>query len=421
MLEKSMALLGWNLVARSLASLALSPFTHEKCLALAPETDFALANRLLDETAEMVSLLDSTESPPMEVFDDIRPVLDEARERILIEPRDALRVMKVLRFARSLSRYIDKRSAVPLLKTKIARLNPLPALLKELERCIDEDGEIKENASPELRQAIRDAWAAKEKLDGVVGKMLSDSAYSEALQDGYHTEREGRVVLPIKAEWRSRVDGIVHDTSGSGVTIYMEPTKIIPLNNQLKINRLRIEREKLKILGQLAGEFIAHETALLGDLEVLSDFDLVYAKARLARTMGARKCPATPDSRVDLRQARNPELILNGREVVPNDIGWDPAIRVIVVSGPNTGGKTVTLKTLGLMSLMVRAGLFLPVREDSAIGFFPEAYADIGDDQNIQLNLSTFSGHVQKIVNILENAAPGALVLLDELGIATDP
>ncbi|MBI4389736.1 MAG: endonuclease MutS2, partial [Nitrospinae bacterium] len=326
-----MSLLGWNLVARSLASLSLSPFTHEKCLALVPAIDFASANRLLDETAEMVSLLDSTDSPPMEVFDDIRPVLEEARERILIEPRDALRVMKLLRCARSLVRYIDKRSSVPLLKTKTARLNPLPALLKELERCIDEDGEIRENASPELRQAIREAWAAKEKLDGVVGKMFSDSAYSEALQDGYHTEREGRVVLPIKAEWRSRVDGIVHDTSGSGVTIYMEPTKIIPLNNQLKINRLRIEREKLKILGQLAGEFIAHETALLGNLEALADFDLIYAKARLARTMAARKCPVTPDSRVDLRQARNPELILNGREVVPNDIGWDPAIRVIVV------------------------------------------------------------------------------------------
>lgn len=416
-----MALLGWDKIKEALAGLTCSPVTQAQCEKLLPEDIPSIAEHALEETAEMVSLLESVEGIPMDTFEDIDMILKDAGERFLIDPIQGLHILKTLRLTRSIKRYLEKKTNIPILKTKSDRLDPLPELLKELERCIDDNGEIKENASPELRQAIRDVWTTKEKVEGMVIKMFSDAAYVDAIQDSYHTERDGRLVLPIKSEWRSRVDGIVHDTSGSGATVYMEPTKIVQWNNQLKLSRLRVEREKIKILGYLAQEILAGKESLSRNTQTLAELDLIYAKARLARRMEARKCPVNREGRVNLMQARNPELILNSRAVVPNDIAWDPGVCVIVISGPNTGGKTVTLKTVGLMSLMVRAGLFLPVGADSSIAFFPEVYADIGDDQNIQLNLSTFSAHLQKIVHILNNALPGGLVLLDELGIATDP
>lgn len=421
LMNKSRSLLGWDLIKEALAAQAFSPVTQAKCRDLMPEDTPRSAEQALEETAEMVSLVESVEGVPMDTFEDADAIIQDAEERFLIDPPQGLHILKLLRLVRALKRYFEKKSHIPILRGKGERLDPLLPLLKELERCIDDDGEIKENASPELRQAIRDVWTTKEKVEGIVAKMFSDSAYSDAIQDSYHTERDGRLVLPIKAERRSQVDGIVHDTSGSGATVYVEPTRIVQWNNQLKLNRLRVEREKIKILGQLAREILAGKEPLRRNLEILADLDIVHAKARLARRMEARKCLINPDGKVFLLQARNPELILNSREVIPNDIAWDPGVRVIIISGPNTGGKTVTLKTVGLMSLMARAGLFLPVGADSTIAFFPEVYADIGDDQNIQLNLSTFSAHLQKIIHILDHAVPGGLILLDELGIATDP
>jgi DNA mismatch repair protein MutS2 len=421
LLNKSRSLLGWDLIRETLASLTFSPVTHALCLELLPEDSPKSAEQSIEETAEMLALLESVESPPMDNFENVELILQDASERFLIDPIQGLHVMKLLRLVRAWKRYFEKKINAPILKGKSEWLEPLLPLLKELERCIDDDGEIKENASPELRQAIRDVWTTKEKVEGMVTKLFSDASYVEALQDSYHTERDGRLVLPIKSEWRTRVDGIVHDTSGSGATVYMEPTKLVQWNNQLKLCRIRVEREKIKILGHLAREILEGREFLRRNLETLAELDMVHAKARLARRMQARKCPINLNGRVTLLQARNPELILNSREVVPNDVLWEPDVRVIIISGPNTGGKTVTLKTVGLMSLMVRAGLLLPVGADSTMAFFPEVYADIGDDQNIQLNLSTFSAHLRKIIHIIENAVPGGLVLLDELGIATDP
>lgn len=421
LLDKSRSLLGWDLIRETLASLTFSPVTHAFCMELLPEDSPESAEQAIEETAEMLSLIESVESIPMDNFEDVELILQEAGERFLIDPVQGLHVMKLLRLVRALKRYFEKKIHAPILKNKSENLDPLLPLLKELERCIDDDGEIKENASPELRQAIRDVWTTKEKVEGMVARLFSDASYVEALQDSYHTERDGRLVLPIKSEWRSRVDGIVHDTSGSGATVYMEPTKMVQWNNQLKLCRIKVEREKIKILGHLAHEILAGKELLRRNLETLAELDLIHAKARLARRMQARKCPINRHGRVTLLQARNPELILNSREVIPNDVLWEPDVRVIIISGPNTGGKTVTLKTVGLMSLMVRAGLLLPVGADSTMAFFQEVYADIGDDQNIQLNLSTFSAHLRKIIHIIANAVPGGLVLLDELGIATDP
>ena len=421
LIEKSMHLLGWDRVVTALANHACSPITQDQCRQLKPEDDFNSAQTLLEETAEMVALLASLDSFPMDRFEDIGPVFRKAKEQEIIDPGQCLSLIKLLRLCRNLCRERDKKSVYPHLHAWLEKLDPIKEFLEELVRCIDDEGNIRENATPELRQAIRNAETAKSKLEERLQRLFKTESIREALQDSYATEREERMVIPVRAEFKSRVDGIVHDSSGSGQTLFIEPASIVPLNNQLKIARLQIEQEKIKILQSLALKTQQFREPLEQNLQTLISLDLIFAKARLAKTMAAVHCPMNIDSVMELKEARNPELVLDGETVIPNTIEWDASVKVVIISGPNTGGKTVTLKTLGLLALMARGGLHLPVKENSRIPFFPKVYSDIGDDQNIQLKLSTFSGHLKKIVHILDHVDAGSLVLLDELGIATDP
>ena len=421
LLEKSRSLLGWPLIQKALASYACSPVTINLCKSLIPHSDIHSSNNDLDKTTEMVELLSGGHLFPINPFDDFLPIIKEAKEREILGSFKCLSVLKLLRIIRNVHNSIEKQSEFPLLKLLSNDLDPLPSLFKELEKCIDDEGEIKENASPELKQAIREVTSAKQKLESKVEKIFLGEVYKEAIQDSYHTEREGRIVIPVKSEKRSQIEGIVHDSSGSGQTLYVEPSSIVPLNNQLKINRLTVEREKKNILQSLTRQVIDAGESISSSMETLVEMDFIHARARLAKSMRAIQCPIEPGGKLQLNNALNPELILNGHNVIPNDINWDQSTHVIIISGPNTGGKTVTLKTVGLMSLMARAGLFLPVGKGSKIPFYPEVYADIGDDQNIELSLSTFSAHLKKIIHIISHAASGSLILLDELGIATDP
>lgn len=421
LLEKSRNLLGWPLIQKTLASHTCSSITSKLCSSLIPHSDIESAKNALNTTTEMVEFLAGGNSFPLNQFDDVTPILEEAKEREVLDSLKCLSVLKLLRIIQSIHSAIEKTNDFPLLKFLNSQLNPLPSLSKELERCIDDEGEIKENASPEFKKAIRDVTIAKQKLESKVGKFFSDDAYKESIQDSYHTERAGRLVIPVKSEKRSQIEGIVHDCSGSGQTLYIEPSSIIPLNNQLKINRLAVDREKKKILHSLTKQILDVRKTIFSSMKTLVEFDFIHARAKLANIMQAQLCPIESVCKLNLKKALNPELILNGQDVIPNDIAWDQSVHVIIISGPNTGGKTVTLKTVGLMSLMARSGLFLPVGKGSQIPFYPEIYADIGDDQNIGLSLSTFSAHLKKIIHIINHAASGSLILLDELGIATDP
>jgi DNA mismatch repair protein MutS2 len=421
MQQNSLTHIGWPAIQNALVGLAESPLTRELCAALHPESSFESAQHLLEETSEMVSALEGVEPFPLRSFDDLYLILQQVKETLFVEPLPCLQAAHHLRLARDLKKYFKKQDGTPLLKQISESLDPIPPLLKEIERSLDADGEIQENASPELKQAIRNAATARQNLETSLKKIMAKTGSKEALQDSYFTEREGRLVLPVKAEAKSQLEGIVHDSSGSGQTLFVEPASIIPLNNKVKIARINVEQEKIKILQALAHGLLEHQEVLQRNQDMLTALDAIYARGRLARKMEARRFLLRDDGLVNLHRARNPELVLNGQEVVPNDIQWDAATRVIIISGPNTGGKTVTLKTVGLMSMMARAGLLLPVADNSEMGFFPEVYADIGDEQDIQLQLSTFSGHLSKIIHILNNASEGALILLDELGIATDP
>ncbi len=416
----SYTLVGWDRVRKTLSSLAEADETRQYCLTLKPTTNFETAQLWLKETKEMVHLNQSTEKFPIKKFSPLAPILQAAKEHIFIEVDNGLSILKFLKIVSEAYRYLKKNPEVFLLKHYGEKLDPLNFLKKELERCIDPEGEIKEDASPELKEAIREFFKTKQGLENAVKKILSKYS-SDVLQDMYYTEREGRVVFPVRAEARSRFEGIVHDSSGSGQTLFMEPTTLLSLNNQLKISRLKVDQEKNRILSHLAKEILTNESTLKQNEEQLILLDLLNAKSRLAELMAGRNVILHESGAMNLIQARNPELILEGQPVVPNNIHWNESTKVIIISGPNTGGKTVTLKTVGLMSIMVRAGLFLPVGENSEMRFFPEVFADIGDNQSVQLQLSTFSAHLNKINYFLNNAPDGALILLDEIGVATNP
>ncbi len=421
LLEKSMKLLGWERITTALANHTCSPYTHNLCLHLKPETDYESAEKRLDETTEMMALLDSLESFPMDRFEDINPIFKDVDEQHIIDTGQCLIIMKLLRLCGNLCKDLNKKDPFPNIQNWLSQLDPLKEFSDDLIRCIDDEGNIKDNATPELKQALREIETARNKLEEKIRKLFSSTTIKEALQDSYITERQERMVIPVRAEFKSKVDGIVHDISGTGQTLFIEPASVVPLNNQLKIARLKVAQEKALVLQSLAIQTNQHKEPLQKNIESLAVLDLIYAKARLAKSMAAVKCPMNQESKMRLKEARNPELTLDGEKVIPNTIEWDVSVKVVIISGPNTGGKTVTLKTLGLLSLMVRSGLFLPVEKNSQIPFFPEIFSDIGDDQNIQLKLSTFSGHLEKIIRIIDNATPGSLVLLDELGIATDP
>jgi DNA mismatch repair protein MutS2 len=289
LLEKSTRLLGWELIQSALAHHAASPVAAEQCDNLVPIGDFDSAVQALEETREMHLLLQFDVPFPLNAYQDIRPVLEVARSQLVIESAQGLGILKLLRLCRALQRFLDKQTLCPQLKVRAQALDPIPELLKDLERCIDDDGEIRDNASPELKQAIHEVARARQKLEDRMQKLIGSSTYQTALQDNYFTEREERLVVPIRAEFKSRIEGIVHDSSGSGQTLFIEPSAIVPLNNQLKISRMQVEQEKARILRSLAEQIAGHFDLLHTNLAVLVAVDLVHCRAQLARSMQASK------------------------------------------------------------------------------------------------------------------------------------
>ena len=269
LLEKSMKLLGWERITKALANHTCSSHTHNLCLKLKPETDFGNAKNQLNETAEMMDLLDSLEPFPMDRFEDIAPIFKDVDERQIIETKQCLILIKLLRLCRDLCKDLEKKNAFPHIQNWLSQLNPMKEFLNDLIRCIDDEGNIKENASPQLKQAIRETEVARNKLEEKIRKLFSSTTIKEALQDSYITEREERMVIPVRAEFKSKVDGIVHDISGTGQTLFIEPASIVPLNNQLKIAKLKVAQEKARVLQSLALQTGVHREALQTSLKCL--------------------------------------------------------------------------------------------------------------------------------------------------------
>jgi DNA mismatch repair protein MutS2 len=411
--------LEWPRVLEFLALQAQSAIGRARCRALSLASELADARHRQQETSEMVMWLEGTDPVPALGFPDICESVSRASKGGVLEASELRDCAIVLAMMAELERYAESHMSEtqrlaqvlePLCATKA-----LQGLLRTIEAAIQSDGAMKETASPELRRVTHYAQGLKQEMRDHLERILHSRRYEEVLQESYFAQREGRYVIPVKADMRGRIPGIVHDVSSSGATVFLEPRELVELNNSIKVADVEIEREVQRILRELSALVASKADVINQGIEVLVQYDVIKARA----------------GRVVLKQARHPLLLLAKDQVVANDIDLDETVRVLVISGPNTGGKTVTLKIVGLFALMVRAGLHLPCAPESEMALFTDLYADIGDAQDLSRDLSSFSAHMTQMIRLLSERAadstgetyspPRSLVLLDEPVTSTDP
>ncbi|MFD1886141.1 endonuclease MutS2 [Paenibacillus wenxiniae] len=405
-----------------LASYAATAIGKQAALSLQPDTDLEYVKKMLQFTDEASTVDRLKGTPPFGGIVDIRPAVSRARIGGTLSPSELLGIANTIMGGRRAARHVEsvhEDEPVPLLADLIELLSDQRPLEKSIRACIDESAHVMDSASSELatiRRELRSGESRiREKLDG----MIRSQTVAKMLQDQLVTIRGDRFVIPVKAEYRSYFGGIVHDQSGSGATLFIEPESIVAMNNKLRETKLREEREIEVILQKLTAQ-VAEQAELIGyDVETLAQLDFVFAKARLAHAMKASKPMMNDRGFLKLKKARHP--LIAADHVVPTDLELGNSYTSIIVTGPNTGGKTVSLKTVGLLSLMAMSGLFVPAEDGSQMCVFDAIYADIGDEQSIEQNLSTFSSHMTNIISILGKMTPKSLVLFDELGAGTDP
>ncbi len=414
--QRSISLLEFPAVRERLAG--LTSFGPARALAerLEPSSDPVIVARGLDETDQARGLVEERPGVGIGAARDIGPAVERAARGGRLEPAQFLELADTLDATSRLATMLaDERR--PLLRELGRELHPLPGLRSTLSRSFDPVGELLDTASPRLgglRAAVRVAYdRLRRRLDSLVAAELGN-----ALQEPLVTLRNGRYVVPVKAEARARVKGIVHDASGSGQTLFIEPLVAVELGNAWREAQVAEAEEVARILDELSAFVAANAADLRETLGALARFDLWAAKASLASEMDAVRAETAERYEVVLLSARHPGLT---GHVVPIDVRLGDGYTALVVTGPNTGGKTVTLRTLGLLSLMHQAGLHVPVAPGSRLPVWRDVFADIGDEQSIAQSLSTFSGHLRSIIRIVAAAGPGTLVLLDELGAGTDP
>jgi len=414
--EKSLRVLEWPKVRELVATRTSFSLSRELAGQLSPSKDLAEATRNLALTTEGVRLLWKHGEPPFGGASDIRQVVGRARLGGILDPEQLLPIGDFLYCIDQVDKFFDKEEGM--LADLAAALVPLPNLRREIERCIDGEGYVKDTASPELARIRSKMRTLANRIRDRLDSMVHSVAMQKVLQDPIITVRNGRYVVPVKAEYRSKFQGIVHDQSGSGATLFMEPAFAVELNNDLNVAQQEEHAEVQRILKRLTAMVSEESGSLLENLEIVTNLDFIFAKARFSRAIDGVEPILNDQGRIRIKQGRHP--LLTG-DVVPIDVWLGTDFHVLVITGPNTGGKTVTLKTVGLFSIMAQAGLHVPADQGSELAVFEGIYADIGDEQSIEQSLSTFSSHMTTIVGILENVQGNSLVLLDELGAGTDP
>jgi DNA mismatch repair protein MutS2 len=429
-------------------------FSAGKALALdlEPSNDLDQVRYRQEETAEARRLLEVKPDLRLGGVHDLRPYLEVAARGARLLPHDLLNVRDTLDSTRSLKRSLLRlEESFPHIAGIARRFEACPELIAEIERCIGDHAEVLDSASPALARIRSELKVAYDRLMDRLNRILTNSRNLTYLQEAYVTQRDGRYVIPVKADFKGRIPGLVHDQSASGATLFIEPMATVELNNRWRELQLAEQHEIDRILLALSGRVAEREVDINLTVEALADLDLTLAKAKYADSMRAtmpeivpfrvplkprhprRRGAATasssdpapddgarhPGSTIDLRQARHP--LLDPQSVVPIDVALGDDYYIIVITGPNTGGKTVSLKTVGLLVMMAQCGLHLPAAEGSRLSVFEQICADIGDEQSIEQSLSTFSSHMSHIIEMLESANDRSLLLLDELGAGTDP
>ncbi len=397
-------------------------FEDARNLALSLEPSHGLfeANELLKETSDAHMLTGRFGAPSFGNLHNMTNALRRAEAGAVLTPLELLRTGSLLRTIRSVTDWREKSASIETcLDMRFNALSPNKYLETKIASSILSEDEIADNASPELFAIRKKIAATSAKIREQLDKIIHSSAMQKYLQDSIVTIRGGRFVIPVKAEFRSSVPGLVHDTSSSGATVFIEPMSVVEANNDIRILRSREQAEIEKILINLSAEVGSYAESISKSYQLLTELNVIFAKAHLAYSMKATAPILNDEGRIRLKKARHP--LIDPEKVVPTDIELGIDFDTLVVTGPNTGGKTVSLKTLGLLSLMAMCGMMIPAGDNSELSVFDHILADIGDEQSIEQSLSTFSAHMTNIIKILATANHKSLVLIDELGAGTDP
>ncbi|MED3994279.1 endonuclease MutS2 [Peribacillus frigoritolerans] len=421
--NKALKTLEFHKIKEQLISHASSSIGKEKAEQLMPSTDFEEVSRWQEETDEAAKIVRLKGNLPLGGIFDIRPHAKRAQIGGMLSPMELMELASTIRAGRILSRFFEELAEqeidVLLLAEYIDSLHPLIDLQQEITYAVSEHGEVMDSASDKLRTLRNQIRTNESRVREKLESMIRSSNASTMLSDAIITIRNDRFVIPVKQEYRSVYGGIIHDQSSSGQTLFIEPQAIVQLNNVLQETRVKETQEIERILVELSEKVGAFTPELLHNVKVLAQIDFLVAKAKYAKAIKGSKPILNNEGRVKLFKAKHP-LIPND-VVVANDIFLGDEFTTIVITGPNTGGKTVTLKTIGLCTLMAQSGLQIPALDGSETAVFSSVYADIGDEQSIEQSLSTFSSHMVNIVDILKHVDYDSLVLFDELGAGTDP
>jgi DNA mismatch repair protein MutS2 len=386
---------------------------------LEPSTEAEEILRLQEETSEACDALRMYPDITMEGVQDVAPLLRRALIGGVLEPVELLSLYELLKAARRLKRIFARQEIeLPLLEGRVTRLEEGSTLQERIAACIEPDGEIADHASPELAKQRQKVRSLAVKIRDQVDELLVKQEWNRFLQEPIYTVRGDRYVLPVKQEYRSQFPGLVHDQSASGATVFMEPMPLVRLGNELAAGRSAVRQEELKVLEELSGLIAVYHDEIQENLDLLGELDFIIAKGHFSKELRANPPGFSQEGHLVIKGGRHP--LLKG-DVVPIEVRLGQDFDCLVITGPNTGGKTVALKTVGLLIVMAQAGLHIPAAEGTVLPFLRNVFADIGDEQSIEQSLSTFSGHMTNIVRILKNVGKGSLVILDELGAGTDP
>ena len=420
--QKALKVLEYDKIIQLLAEQATSDAGKKRCLELVPMTDKQLITDAQAQTADALSRIYRKGNISFGGLKD--PGFQMKRLEIggCLNAAELLSICTLLEITRRAKAYSrENRDDLPAdsLDVLFAGLEPLTPLLEEIRRCILTEDEISDDASPALHSVRRTIRNINDKIHGAMNNLLNSSTTRSYLQDAVITMRNGRYCLPVKAEYKGQVPGMIHDQSSTGSTLFIEPMSVVKLNNDLKEAFLKEQEAIEAVLAELSNLTAQYAAYLLDNYRILADLDFIFAKANLAKIQNGMAPIFNTEGRIRIRQGRHP--LLDPKKVVPIDVHLGDTFHLLIITGPNTGGKTVSLKTVGLFTLMGQAGLHIPAKDRSELAIFDDVYADIGDEQSIEQSLSTFSSHMTNIVSILKHATPQSLVLFDELCAGTDP
>ena len=420
MQQRTLRVLEFNKIREQLAGLALTGLGAELCRALEPSTNLEEVRLWQQETEEAAVVLQYIGGHPLTSFEDVRPAITMAEKGAALSPRALLQVAEMLRASRSARDTLcTDRDNTPLLTVRAAALTPMRSLEIDITTAILSEDEIADQASSELMNIRRHLRGATDRIKEKLNQMIHNPAIAKFLMEPIITVRNNRYVIPVKAENRGSVPGLVHDQSTSGATLFIEPMAAVEMGNELKQWELKEQQEITRILAALSGELAPHADQLKADVERLAELDFIFAKGLLSRRMLGITPKLNRDGYINIVRGRHP--LIDPDKVVPSNLWMGREFTTLIITGPNTGGKTVTLKTVGLFTLMAQAGLQVPADLGTELAVFEQVFADIGDEQSIEQSLSTFSGHMTNIVTIMREVTPRDLVLFDELGAGTDP